>query len=482
MSSSAEIVPTGYAVAGDAQIAPPSDRKLEMGAVPIASTGELSAQPSWWKRLAESLRGGTMVRKGLVSLVDQGVVSAVNFFTMVLIQHAVQRQFDRTVAYHELGLYTLAFSIVQLASAAQGALITTPYAVFGNRLQGAQRALYAGSVVIHQWLFSALGTLVLAAAGMVIAFGWGSAGFAPVSGILAVVLPLLLVREFVRRIAFAHLQVVQVLLLDVAVAVLQLGGLAALALSGRLTAVSAYGAVGLACALAGGSAFFLMRKQFAFCRPSIARDLRLNWSFGKWAFAGQVVYLIMAYGMSWLLAFLASTDATGSYAACMSLVMIANPLLLGLNNFFSPQAIHVFQAEGLKALRQLLLRMAFVLTGVVSLLCVTLIVISDKLLTMFYGAPLPGQVQVVSILAISMLMYGLSMTAENGLIALNRPRVVFWGNVAGLVITITAGVTLIALNGIVGAALAALAGTTAATAVKVVWIAAAFRRDGRGSG
>ncbi len=60
---------------------------------------------------------------------------------------------------------------------------------------------------------------------MAIAYGWGSAGFAPVSGILAIVLPMLLVREFVRRIAFAHLQVVQVLLLDVAVAVLQMGGL-----------------------------------------------------------------------------------------------------------------------------------------------------------------------------------------------------------------------------------------------------------------
>ncbi len=225
-----------------------------------------------------------------------------------------------------------------------------------------------------------------------------------------------------------------------------------------------------------------MRKQFALSRPSIARDLRLNWSFGKWAFAGQVVYLIMAYGMSWLLAFLASTDATGSYAACMSLVMIANPLLLGLNNFFSPQAIHVLQTEGLKALRQLLLRMALVLTGVVSLLCVTLIVISGKLLTLFYGAPLPGQVQVVSILAMGVLVYGLSMTAENGLIALNRPRAVFWGNVAGLAVTITAGVVLIAMNGIVGAALAALAGTTAATAVKLAWIVAAFRRDARGSG
>ena len=88
----------------------------------------------------------------------------------------------------------------------------------------------------------------------------------------------------------------------------------------------------------------------------------------------------------------------------------------------------------------------------------------------------------VSILAMGVLVYGLSMTAENGLIALNRPRAVFWGNVAGLIITITAGVVLIAMNGIVGAALAALAGATAATAVKLAWIVTAFRRDARGSG
>ena len=165
-------------------------------------------------------------------------------------------------------------------------------------------------------------------------------------------LPFILVREFVRRVAFAHLQMVTVLGLDVAASALQLGGLIALSWLGHLSAESAFVAMGFACAVSGGTTFFLMRRNFAPNRGNAMADLRRNWSFGKWAFGSQLATLASGYGMPWMLALFLGTAATGRYAACLSIVMIANPLFIGLNNFLSPQAVHAYHTHGLAGLRQ----------------------------------------------------------------------------------------------------------------------------------
>ena len=169
---------------------------------------------------------GTLFRKGTLSLIDQGVVSATNFLTMVLL--------GRT-ATQELGEYQLGFSIVLLAMCVQNALISSPYTLFGNRMEGRQRAQYAGSTLLHQWGLSALSTLVMVCVAIGTGMGWGLTDFDYVAWTLAAMLPFILVREFVRRVAFAHLQMVTVLGLDVAASAMQLGGLIALRSLGYLS-------------------------------------------------------------------------------------------------------------------------------------------------------------------------------------------------------------------------------------------------------
>ncbi len=79
------------------------------------------------RRKKPAVFSGALYRKGALSLVDQGVVSATNFLTMILL--------GRT-ATQELGEYQLGFSIALLAMCVQNALITSPYTLFGNRLDG----------------------------------------------------------------------------------------------------------------------------------------------------------------------------------------------------------------------------------------------------------------------------------------------------------------------------------------------------------
>ena len=63
-------------------------------------------------------------------------------------------------------------------------------------------------------------------------------------GVLAAMLPLLMLRGFVRQMLIAHLDLAAATILDVAVAALQLGGLLALGAAGRLTVPTAYFVMG----------------------------------------------------------------------------------------------------------------------------------------------------------------------------------------------------------------------------------------------
>ena len=124
---------------------------------------------------------GTLFRKGTLSLIDQGVVSATNFLTMILLG-APRRK--------NLGEYQLGFSLVLLAMCVQNALISSPYTLFGNRIEGRQRAQYAGSTLVHQWGLSAVSTLVMTCVAIGTAIGCGLTDFDIVAWTLAAMLPL----------------------------------------------------------------------------------------------------------------------------------------------------------------------------------------------------------------------------------------------------------------------------------------------------
>ena len=77
----------------------------------------------------------------LLALADQGIVSFASFVTTILI--------GRLCGTQELGVYTLAISIAFFFVAVQDSLVTMPYTVYGNRLQGHARRRYAGSMLMH---------------------------------------------------------------------------------------------------------------------------------------------------------------------------------------------------------------------------------------------------------------------------------------------------------------------------------------------
>jgi len=224
------------------------------------------------------------LRKGLITLVNQGVVSATNFLTGVVI--------GRTCTKDEFGLYMLGFSIVLFALDLQVSLVSTPYMIYRPRLRGEDLHLYKGSSLLHQIVLSLALMAVLASWGGAVSLGFGPPGLEPVLFALVAVIGFIMLREFVRRVCFADLRMEIVLFFDICVALLQVGGLLLLAYYQVLSADRAYWVIGGACGLAGLGWILLNRKTFVVRTSRSLQDLKLNWTFGKWVFASGALWAI----------------------------------------------------------------------------------------------------------------------------------------------------------------------------------------------
>src|SRR5205085_9544814 len=121
----------------------------------------------------------------------------------------------------------------------------------------------AGASLTLSGLLSAASIVVLALCALVLSARGAGPEMLGIAWAVVGVIPFVLIREFGRRYAFARLQMAQALILDVAVAAIQLAALAWLGWSGGLTAVTACIALGGACGLTALAWLYLARADFA---------------------------------------------------------------------------------------------------------------------------------------------------------------------------------------------------------------------------
>jgi O-antigen/teichoic acid export membrane protein len=398
------------------------------------------------------------LHQGIISMADQAVASATNFATGVIIA--------RTCSKEELGLYMLGFSLIFLMADFQTSLITTPYMVYAPRLKGRAHALYTGSTLIHQLAFCLITMLGVVCAAFAVTHGIGRQGMGPVLWALSVVISLIMLREHARRVSFARLKLMTAFLFDTSIAVGQISGLLLLAHFGLLSASRAFWVVGLVCGIAV-LGWLWTDREFYHPRMSESRaDLKKNWIFGKWVFASGLVWAVSMNLYPWFLAYFHGTASTGVWAACLGVVSVGNPALLGLQNFLGPKIAHGYAASGPKALRRLVLKISAAITLPMSLLCFVLIIWGGRLVVLLYGRQYMGNNLVVAILALNFLVYTTAFSFSRALMAIERADLDFLLNFLALFIMVTMGFWLVRAFGPLGAALGLLAGTFATSAVK----------------
>jgi O-antigen/teichoic acid export membrane protein len=413
--------------------------------------------------------------QSLLSILDQSIVSGTSFVTAAII--------GRLTTLDQLGLYYLVLSIVLIIATIEDCVVTAPYLVYSKRRAGRELEEYTGSVWVQHFLLCAVSVVVLLALVLIMSIT-GPSSLLPGLWVLLGVTPLILLRQALRRMAIANLHVRSAVALDLVVAVAQLGGIVLLGLFGTLSLASIFAVMGGACGIAGIVLYWFDPPTMRFVRQRFVPDWRGNWAFAKWALRGFIVGSTTPFLLLWILDWTAGPAAAGVFGACGTLIGMMNILLLGLNNVLTPQAAHAFTRGGPENLRRMLVRTSLFLMTTLGGFCLLIMFTGDWLMVLAFGEVGRDTGAVLEVLALSMLISGAGLVAGCGLWAIDEPRANFHADVTCLVVTLATALLIVPF-GVLGAALASLAGIAVSVVVRMISFtrclhrAAAVHRGGK---
>lgn len=398
------------------------------------------------QKILSSLKALVSDKNGFLSLIDQGIVSAANFISGVII--------GRSCSEEQFGLYMLAFTIITFSMNCQGSLITTPYTIYRHRMSDDDILQYTGSTIIHQFLYTFLIIILLVVASIFISYGFGPSGMADVIKMLFWVIGFILFWDCIRRINFAAFNVRAALIQDICIALIQICVLYFLSQSGWLSAASGVAAIGGGCAFIVLLWIFLNRKLFKVLLTRVVNDFLKNFTTGRWIFASVLLWTLGSSIPPWLVAEFHGVKITGIWAACVGVSRLCNPLLIGLQNYFRPKIAYAFRSGNVEELRKTCL----VSTGVFGLLIapffLILLIFGGDLVSLFYGDKYSGNGFIISLMGLNLLLSGLTFPPSRALFTIGRADIDFKLNLVLLILLCTFGSFLIYKYDLVGACVA----------------------------
>jgi O-antigen/teichoic acid export membrane protein len=394
-------------------------------------------------------------------LCDQMVVSGTSFLTTVLI--------GRTLGKHQLGLYVLAYSVVVVLLEVQNSFIASPYTMKSPQLDLPAQARYTGSALVLTIGLSATGAVVLFAVGMIFPAGSGLGEVKPLFLIVSLIVAPLLLREFGRRVCFAHFHVREVLSLDSLGSLIQIGGLLLLFYFGFRSVRSVYWLIASASGITAIVWLSSWRHRTVITFDGAILALRDTWSFGMWVLTGNLAILLSQQVYPWYLAWLKGPDATGTFAACTYLLALMNPFLTGVGNYLGPATANA-SIRGDRELSRVVMRASLLLFLVVGMCCLAIVMFGNHLLRLLYGVGYRIDIHVLAVLGASVVILNSTLAVGFGFWAIGRPDVNLKINSLAVVIAVTAGPLLVGLYGLVGAAYGLLLAAFSVSVLRVLML------------
>ena len=417
--------------------------------------------------IRENLPGGwkyafsLVSREHVLSLADQAIVSVTGFLTTLLIA--------RWSGSTQLGFYALGLSLLLSLVAFQESLILQPYLIQRFYPEGTA-AERAGASLTLSILFSLGSILVLTVAAVGFLVWRAGAELVVTIWAIAGIVPFALTRDFARRFAFAHLDTSRVLFLDLAVAIIQLSALGWLGASGRMSATSACAALGAACAFPTAIWLYYARAEFTIHVRNVQVVLKQTWVLGKWLLVGRITSQVQGYVVYWLAAADGGVAVTGVYAACMSIVGLANPLMIGLANVLMPKLVLAWKHGGGPRLWHEAIRNTALIAAVMTAFNLAVFLGGEHVMRFLYhGKEFEGHGQTLIVLALAMSSGTLGEAPSIALAAMERPRPIIMVTAVEAVLTVALVWILMTKWGLLGAAYGMLVGNVTGTVGR--WIA-----------
>ena len=414
----------------------------------------------------------------LWALIGQGVFSVMRLLTSVTIGGRFGSGSEE-----QLGYYSLAFSVLLILVALHEAFVTTPLTVFNQNKTDNERKSFSGNMLLMSFLVIGL---IAAGIGLLVGLNWGFEVLKPelaAALIVATVLaPLQLVREFSRRWLLANLQVKASALLECFYAGVYLLTLLSLIFAARVSAISVFTAIGCVNLIGLAVWWWIYRREFDFSGEKKAQ-ISENFRYGQWVAGENVCSTITMYACAWILTFAIDEAAGGVFFACFTVVLLANPFLLGVTSILSPRAAQEYVADGWRGLRRVLFNYGCFVVGVLALFALGLAIVGQPVTNLFFkyqdyfDAHYDGVNRVTMILGLAMPLMAISFVVTTGLWAIQRPRDSFYAALVGLVTLIVTNFAFAKIT-LETAAISFVISIAAGAVVRSAFLLRAYREAG----
>lgn len=391
---------------------------------------------------APAVRYGRWLSRGVWAVVDQALFSLGNFAVLMLLA--------RWLTPGEFGLFTVAHTAFLLVATGYGAVVVEAMLVHGARRFEGRLPEYSGAVLLFQLPVALLAAMLIAAAGLICHFAH-SAELSRTLFMMSAVTPLLLALWIARRPAYVEMQPHRAVVggatyLMVVVFVLQV-----LVATGSLTTLSAM--VALAVASVVATLTLLLPARIAWPGgwgdPIVREVARTHWSYGKWAMASGFLGMLPTQLCYLVLPEFSGVESAGALRAVSNLILPLIQINIALGGILMPA---MARHRGTRHGRRITLAAAATTVLVPLVAWVMLGLLAEPLLALCYGESYAGFGWLVWMIGMTPALLGFSTLLNMILQARGRQDGVFYATLASALFAATAGVGLIAYDGLRGAA------------------------------
>lgn len=379
------------------------------------------------------------------ALAGQGVFSITRFFSKMVVGGRFGDGEPGYGSKEELGYYDAAFGIMLLVLALHDALITTPLTFFNHREKETVEQKFAGKMLFLSLLFS---LLALVGTALVTVFQSSVVGisdrFLWTMIALSVLLPFQAVKEFARKWLLANLAVRESTLLEVGFATCFIASVGGLIYGAQVNAAAVFAITLIANFVCLCGWWVVYRNSFSLSLVGLKKQAEKNFRVGKWIAGENVCSVVMMYFSQWYLISQISESEAGVYTACLTIVFLSNPFMLGVCSVFAPRAAKEFEENGWKGLFPILQGYSLLVTGVLVTFSATLYFFGGQLTELAFGGQYAqyfdthsgGQNMLTFILSLAIPCFGLSFLLTCCILAADKPVYCFYAALAGTLVTI----------------------------------------------
>ncbi len=396
----------------------------------------------------------SLIQAGVV-IFDQGLTSVTTFLVGILLARGCTKG--------EFGLYVLGNTILLFGHGFHRAIIGVPFTVLSPKYNDDSYSRYLGSSIVFQlgYCFISLTTLILVS---LYFYYYTHSNLAAVFAMLSFAMFGQYLRDFIRFVLLARLNVFKCAILGSSINLIVLISLYAIYSTGKLTVVLAFGVIAAGSILPSILFLLFLYKKAKVNTAFLKGHFLKNWKLGKWIVASNIAFMFSSQIFPWLLVFFWGKEYVAELGVCQGATRILAPLTLGLSSILLPKMSRISSNT---RLRMLTIKIITILSLFAIFGLIAVVFAGEWFVSAIYSNKYSGLKILIIMCFCNYLIGMLSMPINSALYSIKRTDVAFKSLVISSVIALSLGLFLTWEMAAIGVCIGMFISSVAATSYKL---------------